>query len=202
MADISNNEKDRIGIEHVATGNDLVVNSDGSINVKGLSITLPSVIAISDYTNNGKLFSVADNMFMTSAGVDNPIVLIKNPSGSGKVFYLYRTAFGINVENIYGNFKMFKNPTVTANGTALTIVNNRISGSETSSMLAYKLPTVSSNGTRIGSYIVAQNASSLITNEDFAIQLEPNNSILITGDPKSNSREAVITITWAEDVES
>lgn len=199
MADLTETENNIIRIEG-PTGNDLVVNPDGSINVDGLSVgvDIPTANTIAKYVEEGKVFSISTTQNMDSAGTDNPLVYIKNPSASGKVLYLYRVVLGLKVENNYGLFKIFKNPTVTADGTSLTKTNRNIGDSNTSSMEAYYLPTVTSNGTEILSYINAANANSVEILKDFSIFVQAGNSVLITGDPKSNGRPAVITAVWAE----
>ena len=113
--------------------------------------------------------------------------------------YLYATHLGINVTNVSANFKLLYDPTITLNGTSVTPGNNSIGGGFGASVMqVYSLSTLSALGTVIGTYAVGQNTSTLPRIDDFSIFLAANHSLLITGNPSSNNREATLTITWAE----
>jgi len=179
---------------------ELVVNSDGSLNVNITSAPSapPAAIGISSLVTDNKVFGVAISLNQVSAGSANPLLLIKNPSGSGKTLYVYLIAFGVAVTNVSSKFFIFSNPTVTTDGTSQTPSNQKIGSSTTSAIEVYSLPTISANGNRIRSYQVGQNNNSIESIADFSIHLPANNTLLITGDPSSNNREAVITAVWAE----
>jgi hypothetical protein len=163
--------------------------------VMASDITFPIV----SFLDGNKIYSIAENINQTSAGSDNPLVLMRNPSGSGKTFYFYKLITGVNVTNVASNFKVFINPTITTNGTSVTPVSLNIGGGAPASvMLLTTLPTVSASGTVIYTYVSGQNSYSVNYIDDFSIRVNANNSILITGDPASNNREAVITLVWME----
>lgn len=188
-------------IEDSSTGTNMVVNSDGSINVNTVlgPSSPPTASTISELVKDEKVFTVAGTVNMTSAGADNPLFLIRNPSGSGKDLYVYRSSYGVDIENNYANFGLYYDPTITSVGTAHSIRLNRIGGTATSSMLVYTLPTLSSNGILIDTHEVASNGNSIDVLADFSIHLRPGKDLVITGDPKSNNRSAVITFTWVEE---
>lgn len=182
---------------------DVSVTTDGAkqrldVNAK-IDTTVPNPSNISALVTAGYVYSCAFSVNMASAGTANPLFLLKNPSGSGKTVYIHSLRFGVNVENNYGNFVIFANPTITANGTAETARNRCVGGGfGASAMTTFKLPTVSANGNQLENLEVAQNGNSIEAATHFAIHVAPNNNLLITGDPKSNNREAVITVVWAE----
>jgi hypothetical protein len=164
-----------------------------------VSVAVPSASNISNLVKLGYVYCWAGRVNMASAGVNNPIFLMKNPSGSSKVLYIYKMHFGVDVENNYANFRLYASPTITTNGTLQTVYNRNIGGGfGASAMQAYTLPTVSANGNEIMNVEVGQNNNSIETLSDFGIHIQANNNIMITGDPKSNSRNAVLTIVWAE----
>ena len=200
MSDISNNQKNTIGIENITSGYDLLINADGSINVNTVlpPLSPPSSNTVSQLVKEEKMFSVATGINLAAAGTNNPAILIKNPSGSNKTFYLYRSSFGIDIENNYVNYRIYANPTITTNGTTFTPTKNRIGGTINSVMQVYTLPTISSLGLVLQTYEVASNGNSIQTLDDFSLHVLPNNNILVTGDPKSNNRLGIITISWAE----
>lgn len=218
MSDISNNQKNTVGIEDISTGYDLSVGSDGSIKSRlldgsGNTITkgqatmansLPVVIS-SDQTTVpvsvglpfflSKTFGYAAGINQPTAGTANPLILIKNPSGSGKTLYLSFVSYGINVANVLGTIRLYKNPTITSNGTSQTIVSF---GGGTTAMELYTVPTISVNGTLTSTYVTGQNNNSLLVPVGFEIGLEANSQLLITGDPGSNNRQAEISLRWIE----
>jgi hypothetical protein len=198
MADIANNQKNTVGIENITSGNDLVVNSDGSINVAGLVNNIPASNTISKLVSEGKVFTLSGSFSATTAGTDNPIFLIKNPSGSGKIFYLYRILVGSATVNVQMDIRIFSNPTITSNGTSETPRNNLIGSSVTSAFTAFSLPTISANGTRLADLNVGQNNNSLDFLGDFSLQVQANNNILIAANPSSNNRSVLLTLVWAE----
>jgi hypothetical protein len=198
MSDIANNQKNTVGIENITSGNDLVVNSDGSINVAGIISNVPAATNVSQFVSGGKVFSLSAQLNMAAADSDNPLILIRNPSGSGKTLYLYRMSFGINVNNVNANFKLKHTPTITSNGTTATPVNTNIGHANTSVMNVYTLSTLSASGTQLNSLTVAQNGNTFDFLGDFSIWLPPGKDLVLTGDPSSNNRESSVTLVWAE----
>jgi hypothetical protein len=184
---------------HIVGSGILEVNPDGSINVQGISVTVPTAANIAEFVKNNKVYSFCADVNLAQSGTHNPLVLISNPVGSGKVLYLYKLAFGVRVANVLGQFDFYIDPTVMANGTIYTPVNNNVGGgSSASSMLIYILPTISNLGTQIQAFIIGQNSNSFVSLEDCSIFIQPGHKFLLTGDPGSNNRLAAISITWAE----
>lgn len=172
------------------------------ISAQSIPVVLPSDASggESGIVNDGSLFSAAVSVSAAVQGVDNPLVLIRNPAGSGKSLFIWRGRLASTVTNVGITFSIYANPTVLTNGTTLAIVNRNIGGASNPSTvaLASTLPTVSSLGTLITVAQVGQNNNSIDMNEDFAVKINPGNSILITGNPNSNNRNAAITLVWQE----
>lgn len=176
-----------------------------AVQIDSLPVTMatdqPAItvsVSQSDTLNNNQLYSAATEVQMTSAGVDNTLLLLRNPAGSGKTLYVFKIYAGTSVTNVAAVFKLFANPTVNSNGTALTVANRNIGGTGASVGLVNSLPTVSSTGTKMSSLALGQNNSSIIFAEDFSVALKPGNSLLVTGDPSSNNRQSILTIAWRE----
>lgn len=167
-----------------------------------LSVVLASDTSVnsSSLVNDGTLFSASADITAATSGVDNALLYLRNPIGSGKYIYIWRARLGSTVLNVGMSFKIFQNPTVTANGAALTILNRYVGGPANPSpaVLATTLPTVTTRGDLLTVGNVGQNSNSIDLNEDFAIKVAPGNSILITGNPTSNNRNAAVTIVWQE----
>lgn len=176
-----------IGQKTMATSIPVVLPSDATGGQAGL-------------VNDGSLFSVAAVIVAAGAGVDNPLLLITNPTGSGKSLFLWRSRFGSTVTNVAMSFKIFSNPVITLTGTSVSATNRSIGGIGNPAPIAVvtTLPTASALGALITALNVGQNNNSIDMNEEFAIKLNPGNSLLVTGSPSSNNREATMTIVWQE----
>jgi hypothetical protein len=181
----------------------LSLDTSGNLRVKvsadTSSSSSPTAGTISDYVSANKVYVTAFNVNMPSAGTDNPLLLVRNPTGSGKILYVYKLGFGSTVANVSAIFKVFANPTVTANGTSQAAVSLNIGGgAPVASMLSTSTPTVTAAGSEIESYEAGSNNNSGSFVEDFSIHVAANNSLLITGNPASNNRDAALTIVWVE----
>lgn len=148
--------------------------------------------------NEGKAFSYSSDFILTSSGINNNVLLIKNPIGSGKITYIQKLIIGTTVTNVSVSAKLFSSPVVTSNGTLKTLTNNRIGSLNVASTLIYQAPITSSSGTQIRGSVNAQNANSTIVSEDSMIILEEGQSVLVTGNPSSNNRNIDFTLTLIE----
>lgn len=152
-----------------------------------------------NYLSSNQMYGIAVDVNAASGSTNNNVVLFRNPVGSGKNVYIYRIFAGCTVTNVGVEFKVFSSPTVTANGSAVTIgsrfVNN---GAPASSMLVNTLPTISAQGTAVAVAMFGHNTDSVILSEGFSFGVAPGGTILITANPSSNNRNVAIEISWAE----
>lgn len=132
------------------------------------------------------------------AGTDNPIILLKNPNGSGKSLRFIYRVYSVEVVNVYGVFSMYLDPTITNNGTSATISNGRQTGAVATVATAFTLPTLSALGTKIDEVVTQQNNSPSFMPDDGSFILDPNHNIVITANPASNNRAVRIGIKWSE----
>lgn len=178
----------------------ITVDTYGNLNIRNAVSDTPSAATASDYVALNKVFSLSVNVNQATSGTNNPLLLIKNPIGSGVVLYLYRVQLGVNVANVTSNFLISADPTVTANGTPVSSTSNNVGGgSPASAMESYSLPTISSIGTqRLATYTYGQNSNSIDSLQDFSIHVAAGHSVLLTGNPTSNNRQAALTLTWVE----
>lgn len=153
----------------------------------------------SNHLIEGKVFyATVSSYTLISAGSNNPIFLVKNPSGSGKTMFLFSVVANCRVTNVQVTFLLFKNPTILTNGTSFTPANANFSHTNTSSLEVYTGSTVVSTGTLIVGDQVGQNSNSsnMILSERIAIA--PGQTLLLTGDPFSNNRAIIMSIGWVE----
>jgi len=170
-----------------------------SVPVVFASDQSPLTVGISGDLDDGKIFSIATEVNMAAAGTDNPLILLRNPAASGKKLYLWKVHAGTSVTNVAAVFKIYKAPTITANGTGLTEVNRKIGGSEVAVATAFSLPTISALGTKFSSLSLGQNNNAVIFAEDYSVVVLVGQDIVITGDPSSNNRQSVLTVIWKEE---
>lgn len=190
MADLNTDETQEVIIRAGTTSaNELEVNPDGSINVQDVS---------SSYAEQDKLYSIAAEINLSGTG-EVDAFLFRNPSGSGKTVYLTNLiACLISSVGAEVRIRVYKSPTVTANGTTITISPARIGGSPPASIsLCTSLPTISSRGTLIRVFNSA-NTSTFTDEIDSRIIVEANNSFLITGQSTSTNKPLGLNLAWAE----
>lgn len=201
MADLTDKTDDiAIWDEGRTKSVDLMTDVDGKnrFSVETVpSILTPSAQNISQFVRAGKVFSLTDAVNAASASSENPIFLLKNPSGSGKTFYIYKFSANMNVTNVGAKFGIYANPTITTNGTSMTPANQLIGGGA-SAATAFKLSTVSAPGTLLQGFCSGSNVASFRMIDDCGIILPANNNLLITCNPVSNHREAVLNLVWVE----
>lgn len=152
----------------------------------------------SDTDNNGSFSFSSVNLNLATAGTDNPVILLRNPSSSTVSVYIKGVTCGVVTTNVSALFNVYSTPTVTSNGTAQTPTNRTIGASTAANLLVNTLPTVSSPGTVISSFNIAQNSNSASSVDPYQLKLPPNTAILITGNPSSNNRQSAITVVWSE----
>lgn len=158
------------------------------------------VTQIASYmTGLGTTFSLSSEGTNAPTGsADNPILLLKNPNASGKTMYVHRILAGTSVTNRSLVFEVYGSPTITANGSATTIVNNLIGNGTTSVGTAFTTPSISANGNLIIGLANGQNSNAIIAPIDFTIQIPPNNNLLIIANPSANNTTVEITVVWSE----
>lgn len=160
-----------------------------------------SQTAQKDLVLTSQIFSVSTTLNMASGGSDNALILIKNLTANTKKLFIIDVFAGCSsAASVTVIFKIFSNPTVSANGTTLTISNRyRKTSPAATVMEAYTLPTVSASGVQISSFVNGQGANAVNVITGFQLVIDPNQTLLVTGAPTSNNKEAVITVVWSEE---
>ena len=162
-------------------------------------MSMSTITFVDEYATFGKAFTVSTNLVTISGTSEQALLLLKNPSGSGKKILTSHFNFGLDTTTAREVIRVYKNPTVTSNGTSLTIENTLIKASPPSSACeAYKFPTVSSNGTLLNMTIMPANQPSRGFNRFYLV--EPDNSILVTVELSVGSVDGFLDIYWIEDL--
>lgn len=150
------------------------------------------------YLDQGQMFTAGVTVNAASSTTDNGLVYFRNPAGSGKEIFIVKILIGSEIANVTFVYKIFKNPTISANGTAIATHQANIGLTSTPVALLTSLPTVTSATQIIAAVGAGQNTPAAPLGAEFNIALQPNNSILITGNPASNNRAVSMTIVWIE----
>jgi hypothetical protein len=152
----------------------------------------------------GNTFGMVASAFtITPANADNVAVYIKNPSASGKTLVLQQieitsntTSGGTSAAIVL--WKLFANPTSSANGTVATINTTSVGSGAVSAMTVFTTPTVSANGTLL--YASTATAGVPTEQKDMSIfRLAANNNLLITLDSGVNNAIVNVTVLWSEE---
>ena len=190
MADITQDETIEVIVRDSATSaNELKVNTDGSVNATPVS---------QDQIATDKVFVLSLSINAIVGGSDNPLILLKNPSGSGKTFRLLDIYAGCVVNNVGVEYKLFYAPTITLNGTATTPRNALIGSATASVAQAFTLPTLAVIGTQIGGWTNAQNTVFAHARGETLPFLQANQNLVLSAAPSSNNRAITVTLVWAE----
>jgi hypothetical protein len=188
MSDLNFSQSaDPVALYNDQTGNELAINADGSINV-----VQSGASSITDYLHGINL-----ELNLGSTGVQN-MLLLRNPSGSGKNLYLNKIVYAILGSATRYRIGIYQKPTVTATGTGLTIYSHNIKSSPPATVCnAYSAPTTSSLGTKIRTYSIEGTGSGLEL-FGYGFKLEENNDILIVGDTDATNKVVCVSLEWTE----
>ncbi len=153
-----------------------------------------------DSVEEGKGFIVTSNYITISGSTETNFILFRNPSGSGKLIRIHAVAIGMlaTVTGDAARVKFYRDATVTANGTALTIRPLKKTGNNTVTLLATTAPTTSALGTIMLTRTLTQAwQDSLHFHESFYI--EANENLLITIQPSNTGKNFTVTMWFMEE---
>lgn len=156
------------------------------------------------YANDDSNLAESGKVFLTNFQIDTvetteiPIILFRNPSGSGKVMRLIRFTFSnVHTSDSYIRIRAYVAPTVTSDGTTVSAGCSRIGGASGSAEV-FSTPTVSANGVRIGQWLAPAFQPPTQIALDYLIILDPNTTILLTAQADGNNRSFAGSFIWAE----
>lgn len=151
----------------------------------------------------GRVFVAGTALTSISLSTEIPLLLLKNPSGSGKYMRIFRGVFGIDSTQARAIFRLYKSPTITANGTPLPITNQLQSATApASAMLAFQLPTISNNGTPFSIRIVPANQPTHALDLPHLYSVDENENILVTVTNLLINQSAHAAALWIEEPKS
>lgn len=201
-----------LGQQVSASSLPVVISSDQSaVPISAASLPLPTgaateatlsavdtkLVNSSELAAQNKVFST--NWEVSAIGTTEiPIVLFRNPSGSGKTVRLIRlTLSNFHTVTSFIRVRAYAAPTVTSDGTGLTEACTHI-GQAAGVAVTFSSPTVSANGTRLAQWEVVAFNQALTIPLDLLILLDANTQLLITGQADGTNRILAGSLLWAE----
>lgn len=179
------------------SGNAII--QDGSLVLTKHALWVHTLPGEADFTDDGVYYNSVVEFTLPTNGTESAFFFLKNPSGSGKKLFIDDVQCDIVTKGQEALFRMYVNPTSSANGTAATISSSYIGGgTAASSATAFTGPTVSANGTKFRVFSVGKDAGSTDVSFNFGLEIAANNTILFTGTPSANNVIVAISIRWAE----
>lgn len=164
------------------------------------------------YSRWGCLYSVNIDPFSLASTSEAPLFLLINTSTNLKLARLRRWIFGapifqapgtlgttVGTDNIY---RLYLNPTVTGNGTSITVNNMRQTAKNivSSTLTAFKQPTVSGNGTLLMSLdVITGGSAPFIVQENFSRWLEPGSTFLVTAQQNNTASKVSLYAEYMEE---
>lgn len=150
-----------------------------------------------DLNPDDKLFSASTNK--TVSTTELTFMLLKNPSGSGK-FFTIKQFIANNIHTIadsFVRFRIYSDPTLSADGTALSEPTLDVGSGKTATGTAFLTPTVSANGTLLFDISASQGRGTPFDFPD-GFQLQENHNLLITIISDGANRVGAATLVWEE----
>lgn len=147
-------------------------------------------------TLTGKAYVVTTNAVVVSGTSEVAFLLLKNPASSGKTVRIKKILFGLENAGSLSTYRIYRDPTITANGITLASVN-LLKGGSASVLTAFRSPTISANGT----LMIADNLTSHNPDHDpdLGFIISQNENILLTVDPATTNMQHMVTIYFMEE---
>lgn len=168
-------------------------------NIAGFAIDGTSLLGMSEafplIADRGGGFELAVDGISTGSASESPLLLIDNPSGSGKRLILETAIFGIPSTGTVV-YRIYSNPTITANGTEISPVGCRQSGQNSPVAKWYSLPTASAFGNKF--FVSRVDSMPLLQDWNLSRVLEPNNKYLVTATQSVSSQSGNLTFQYGE----
>lgn len=194
-----------LGQKTMANSQPVVIASDQTafpVTISG-AITAQSRREHDYYISQGNAFGlISADSALTANSTETNLVYIRNPSLTKSV-YIFQMFASDDVAggNNWIRFKLYYNPTVSANGTLQTVPNLLAGSATASTTLAYYSPTVTTRGTLIRSWSQGFNNAAGPINEphqDHYLILPPSQTLLFTATAKANGNAINAMFYWFE----
>lgn len=158
---------------------------------------LHAAAAIDTLVEWGKVFRVTTNYVSTGAAPETAFMLLRNPAGYGISIKILGITFQVPVTGSV-EYRVYRAPTVTAVGTALTPVGNRQTGQAAAVGLMYRLPTIAANGTLTNAVHLQNTTTPHRDDSGISRWLDAGNDMLITVEKSGAGVLTCVTVDYVE----
>jgi len=156
------------------------------------------VINIDKGILNKQAYVVTTGLNTISGTAEHPYLLLDNVSATVRIL-VHHVSFGLDSNTVRALSYTYRDPTVTTNGTELTIHNTYVGADNpASTMKAYKDPTVSANGTYENLAIEPKDGRDRGLNRTYFI--DPGHKLLVTAKNSVSNTSTFVQIYFLEDV--
>jgi len=154
---------------------------------------------IADLVAQEKAYVASTELGSISGVSEHDYIYIKNPSTSNTRLLITHVTLGTDSNSTRSVFKIYANPTVSADGSSLVANNTYIKSAPRSAQaLVFKDPTVTSRGTYQNTTIVPADSGSRGLNRWYWI--DPDNSMLVTVKNSVSNASSFIEVIWVEEI--
>lgn len=129
---------------------------------------------------------------------ETEVIWWDNPVASGMDIEFFDFDLG-TPNNITFLWRLYFNPTITANGTAYTPIQLNTGSTNTSDANVYTLPTASAFGTLADAAVMT--IGTLRVPLDFGVAVDEGDSALVTVQASSANNDYFVSVKWAEDTD-
>lgn len=155
------------------------------------------MIDVPRYVFTQDAFTVTTGLGPVSSTDEYDLLMLRNPSGSGKKILITHFAFGVDSTSTRSIIRIYSDPTVTSDGTALSIVNTYITSSPKASVAeAFQDPVISSRGQSLNTVIRHANSDSRGLNRFY--WLDPGHVALLTCHNSNANADTFADVYWLE----
>lgn len=148
----------------------------------------------------GRGFAMTTDLITISGTAEVDFVLMKNPAGTEKTIRLYEILLNIGlaggVQSLKSTYRLYRNPTITVNGTSITAQKANPLGTFNPILEVYTSPTISARGSLIQTFPFTQGV--LRRELDLARYIIDGANLLITAEPATTNTEHAVSSAWAE----
>lgn len=157
---------------------------------------------------NGSMIIADNSIERLEAGFSFVSVIQRNSIAAPENIFLFRNLGSKTVRfddiELYFNtassvtWEVYRNPTITANGTAVAAINANSGSSNVATATLFDAPTIAGLGTQIRSFLTDPNNRN--NKQSYSLILAPGHSILLRRLNVGLGNELGLTFQWTEDV--
>jgi hypothetical protein len=198
IADAISGHSDAELVRAVVTGQDVVTGQFSNVQTNSNQLLVRAELQGANTTVQGKRFITSTGVQTKVGASEEPLVLIRNPSGNTKNLNIDRQFFISVDQGVNLIFRVYRSPVLTSTGTALTPANALVGSSIVATGQMFLAPTVSSNGSQFNVYQVRDDI--VLDQLGGRVVIQPNNSLLVTVESSGNNKRWSFSSAWIEEL--